>query len=90
MRRPHPRTGSCPLEGQLAHALDEADVLYHADGEPGNRTGLDFYLPAADIYIEVKSGSTPRIAAQMERASNIIVIQGIRAMDLFCQLLKKQ
>lgn len=52
-----------------------------------NAKELDFFLPTLDIYIEVKDMHSPRIAAQMERAKNVIAIQGIAAAVWFANIM---
>lgn len=87
----HPRiSGDCPLESQIAFALDDAAIPYAVDGEPENKTGLDFRIPSIDVYVEVKSGPTPRVLKQLERRANVIVVQGVRATNLFCHILRNQ
>lgn len=51
-------------------------------------SGLDFYLPDLDIYIEVKQFHSDRIAKQMARRPNVIAIQGRGAVLTFCAMLK--
>lgn len=87
----HPRiSGNCPLESKIAFALDDAGIPYSVDGEPENKTGLDFCIPSIGVFIEVKSGPTPRVLKQLERRSNVIVVQGVRSTNLFCHLLRNQ
>ena len=87
-RSAHPRIwGSCPLECAVAHALDAADIRYATENDPANEANMDFFLIEWGIYVEIKSGSTPRIADQMARAKNVIAIQGVKSAELFCTLL---
>lgn len=71
-----------PIEGIVADALDARGFEYICDGE-GDTRALDFYLPLLDLYIEVKQFHTDRVAEQMSRVSNVIVIQGAGAALAF-------
>lgn len=44
------------------------------------KTRLDFFLPDFNVYIEVKRFHTPRINDQLERATDIIIVQGPASM----------
>lgn len=70
------------LEQTIADRLTELGILFIHDSQGGTK-GLDFYLPNHDIYIEVKQFSAPRSKEQLERADNIILIQGVKALDFF-------
>lgn len=52
-----------------------------------HKSGLDFFLPGLDVYVEVKQFHSPRISEQMSRKPNVIVIQGMGAMEAFATLL---
>ena len=78
---------SNPLEQSVADALDSRGIKWLHEDENGNEARLDFYLPDSGIYIEVKQAYTPRADAQLKRAENIILIQGIEAVELFVKLL---
>lgn len=84
---------SDPTEKIVAEALDAAGIKYHRDGARKGRAakeqskGLDFFLPNQGIYIECKRFHSPRIAEQLKRDPNIIVIQGERAARVFAWLL---
>ena len=84
------RTGDCPLERLVAHALDLAGIKYLTDFEGKSPAHLDFYLPDYDIYLEIKGGYSPRIARQLKRAPNVIVLQGIMATTFFIAKLNKR
>ena len=73
-----------PMEKLVAEAL-------HAIGEPfeHEKNGLDFYIPRLDLYIEVKRFHSPRIAAQMARAENIIAVQGSFAVRTISDLIRR-
>ena len=75
-----------PLEQKIAAALDESGIRYRHETEGGQR--LDFYLPDFDTYIEVKRFHSPRIAQQTETQDNIIVLQGVKSVELFIKLLQ--
>lgn len=86
----NPRVGNCPLEQRIAAALDAAGVAYRTDFEGAVREHLDFYLPAYDVYIDVKGGHSDRTSRQMARAANVIVLQGNLAVELFAELMKSR
>jgi hypothetical protein len=71
----------------VKEALLSAGLAFQEDGTKGVDTlGLDFKV--GDIYIEVKQRHSPRISGQMARADNIIALQGAKAVDMFCKLLR--
>lgn len=77
----------------MEHYTDElekqvAECLYAA-GIPFEHTGqrLDFYLPDHDIYIEVKRYHSERAAAQLAAFDNVILLQGVKAVQTFCRML---
>tara|TARA_E500000318_G_scaffold109851_1_gene123819 strand:- start:1359 stop:1601 length:243 start_codon:yes stop_codon:yes gene_type:complete len=76
-----------PIERIVADGLTSADIEFVVDGEDDRCKGLDFYLPAHDVHIEVKQFHTDRVSEQMARAENVIVIQGKRAAETFAALL---
>jgi hypothetical protein len=73
------------LEEMLHNALKEAGIeaIHESEGAI-----LDFYLPKYETYIEVKQYHSDRIAKQMTKADNIIVLQGKKSVELFIKLLK--
>lgn len=77
-----------PMETIVRDALDAANLFYVEEEDP-RALRLDFYLPIADVHIEVKQFHTDRIAEQMSRTPNIIVIQGVGAAKLFAQMLAR-
>lgn len=77
-----------PMERLIADALDGAGIAYTTDCGGGNPVGLDFYLPDADLHIEVKRFHTDRIAEQMSRAPNVIVAQGKPAVEYLAGLIR--
>lgn len=79
----------CPLERQIAESLKTAGIDYKHEMDGGTK-GLDFYLPEMDLYIEVKGGHADRVAKQTARATNVIVLQGKRSVDLMGILLRAE
>lgn len=77
---------SDPMERSIAIALSLAGFHYLHETE-GDTDGLDFVLMDGNVAIEVKQMHSPRIAAQMARRSDVIAIQGARAVKLFNDLL---
>lgn len=77
---------TCPLENKVRQRLTDAGIAFIE--EEHNDCQLDFYLPTYGVYIEVKSGHTPRSDKQLQRAPNIIMIQGSQSVDLFCDMLE--
>ena len=77
---------SDPIEAIIATALDARGIEYAHDGS-GETNGLDFWLPTLGTYIECKAYHSPRIAEQMTRTPNIIVVQGIAAAHAFAALI---
>lgn len=75
---------SDPMERILAEAMSLAGINY--EHETSGATPLDFYLPPA-VHIEVKQFHSPRIAAQMARADNVIAVQGRGAVEWLAKLL---
>lgn len=67
-----------PIEKIIKEALDHAGISYSQD----SAVGLDFYIPAHQIYIECKQFHTPRISEQISRVSDVIVVQGKRAATI--------
>lgn len=84
------RTGDCPLEQRIAQALDAAGIAYRTDFEGAVPEHLDFYLPGCNVFIEVKSGHSDRIAGQMARGRNVLVAQGTQAVILLAHLIQKR
>jgi hypothetical protein len=78
---------SDPIERIIADALDARGLEYICDGE-GDTNGLDFFLCDFGVHIEVKQFHTDRVAEQMRRVHNVIVIQGETAALAFAGLIK--
>lgn len=72
-----------PMEIAMASALRDAGIRFVLD-DAGS--GLDFYLPDFDVYIEVKQFHSDRIAEQMARRKNVIAVQGIPSVAVFRRL----
>lgn len=53
------------------------------------KTRLDFFLPDFNVYIEVKRYHTPRINDQIERATDIIIVQGAASMRFLESLITR-
>jgi hypothetical protein len=75
-----------PMERQMVELLNQAGIRFLCDD---HRSGLDFYLPDLDVYIEVKQFHSPRIANQMARRDNVIAVQGKKSFELFKAFLAK-
>lgn len=77
-----------PVERIIEKALIEAGIDFTTDDGGGNESRLDFYLPAFDVAIEVKRFYSPRTGEQMARAPNVIVAQGITAVNFLATALR--
>jgi hypothetical protein len=75
-----------PMERIVFDALAQGRYIFHWDPHPACK-GLDFYLPAQNIFIEVKRFHSDRIGAQMARGDNVIALQGRDAVLWFAQRL---
>lgn len=78
-----------PVERIVEAALIKKGLPYVTENDPRARR-LDFYLPDLDLHIEVKQFHTPRVAEQMARSANIIVIQGMGAAKAFDLMLNME
>lgn len=74
------------MEALIANALDQAGIKYESSKPVGNRS-LDFYLPDADLYIEVKRMFAERVTKQMALVDNVIVAQGEKAVMALAALI---
>ena len=79
-----------PLEQIVERSLIASGTKYHTEFDADNITGLDFYLPQQDIYLEVKAMHSERISEQMSRASNVIAVQGKQAVEWFASLIRSR
>jgi len=75
-----------PIESKISEALDKAKIIYVEEVDERSK-GMDFYLVDLDVHIECKQFHTDRISEQMSRSSNVIAVQGIKAAELFSDLL---
>jgi hypothetical protein len=75
-----------PIELMIANALSEAGWAFTHESENKDQR-LDFYLPGVDVYIECKQFHTYRISDQIKPFPNVIVIQGRKAAEIFCQMV---
>lgn len=80
----HPSQVSDPVERVVDEALRSAGIAFH---RPPGGPDLDFVLTESGVQIECKRMFTPRIAGQMERHKNVIVIQGLQAAETFAALI---
>lgn len=80
---------SDPVEQVIYDALLEGG--WNFTNDPEETAGLDFKLNRPDfpVYIECKRFYAPRVAVQLGRANDIIVVQGIEAAFLFARMLTK-
>jgi len=74
----------CPLEECIEQALIRAGIPFKRE----TPERLDFYLPNEDLFIEVKSGHSPRISDQMSRARNVIAVQGQKSVRFLARLIE--
>jgi hypothetical protein len=71
------------FEGLLVEAGIEFARPERLDTDP---TTLDYYLPAFDLYVELKGYHTPRLARQLERVprrSSVLVLVGPQSVAAF-------
>lgn len=73
-----------PMERGFAELCARAGIACQSDD---HRSGLDFYLPDFDVYVEVKQYHSDRIAEQMSRRPNVIAIQGRTALAAFAKMV---
>jgi hypothetical protein len=78
-----------PVECIIQEALDEAGIVYLTGDGGENPAGLDFYLPAYALHIEVKRLHSDRIAEQMSRVQNVIAVQGIHAAQVLADFIRR-
>ena len=75
-----------PVESVIAAALDGAGIRWVGSRGEG-AVGLDFYLPDLNTHIECKRMFSDRITEQMQRAENVIVIQGLDAAKALAAMI---
>lgn len=73
------------LEKQVGETLNAAGIKFDRTHQR-----IDFYLPDQEVYIEVKQYHSDRSAEQLKTQDNIILLQGKKAVNLFCNLVKNQ
>lgn len=76
-----------PMERIIAEALVEAGIAFETEAT-GDTHRLDFYLPQLDLFIEVKRMHSPRIAEQTARVENVIVAQGLQAVQALAAAIR--
>jgi hypothetical protein len=80
-----------PCEEMVRRALVARGIEFIEEGDKAMPVpGLDFYIPAWEVYLELKQFHSPRISDQMARADNVIAIQGKHAAYVFSCLIKSQ
>ena len=78
-----------PLEREVEDALIASGLQYlRGDQQVDVTKRLDFYIVPWRVHVEVKQMHTARVAEQMSRAPDVIVLQGWASVRLFCKLLK--
>jgi hypothetical protein len=82
-----PKTITDPVEKPIAEALLQMGVNYIHEGEKGNDSNLDFYLPDHDVYIECKAFYSDRVINQIKDKRNVILVQGYDSANLLKKLL---
>lgn len=74
----------CFMEKRFA----EACLRYGIEAvDHDHESGLDYYLPAFNTYVELKQFHSSRIAEQMSRRDAVIAIQGVEAIVAFEKML---
>jgi hypothetical protein len=76
-----------PLERKVEQALTAAGIPFSTPDERRDPTGLDFRLPHG-VEIEVTFAFTERKIRQCASARDVILLQGPKAVSLFCALLE--
>lgn len=73
------------VEKPIAQMLERLGIEYEHDNIKSS--GLDFYLPSYDIYIECKQFFSERIYRQTRDKRNVIVVQGQDSATFLEQIL---
>ncbi|MBB4152882.1 transcriptional regulator with XRE-family HTH domain [Sphingomonas jinjuensis] len=76
------------LERVIETALIDAGIRYVGDRDGQNPSALDFRLLDFDVEIEVKRFYTARTGEQMARASNVIAVQGEKAVRFLAAAIR--
>lgn len=79
---------SDPIEDIIATALTEAGIHFLCEDEHDGPP-LDFLLTESGVFIECKQFHSQRIGAQMNKAANVIAIQGREAALMFARMIKQ-
>lgn len=86
-----------PLEKKMAAILERSGIEFtRPERDRNDPTNLDFYLPAFDVYIEVKQFHSDRIARQLasvpEKSTAIVLVgpSAIAAFERLCAALVAQ
>lgn len=80
-----------PIERIIADGLDAAGIRYVHETQSKELTlALDFYLPDFCIFLECKQFWSQNLNNQMQRASNIIAIQGRAAAYAFVSMISRE
>jgi hypothetical protein len=74
------------LEKEVAEVLESKGIDFVHESE-GNSSNLDFYLPAYDVFIEVKQFHSDRVVKQLASKDNVIVIQGKKSIAFLKSIL---
>jgi hypothetical protein len=84
-----------PMEKHFAELLTAAgvDFIRPENLSPDeDETTLDYYLPAFDLYVELKAYHSPRIATQLARVprrANALVLMGPHSVAAFARLVER-
>ena len=78
-----------PMEARIILALKRAGIRFVQPQDEHAATGLDFYLPDHDLYIEVKQFHSDRIGRQMASAENVVVAQGAAAVEALARMIER-
>jgi hypothetical protein len=76
-----------PLEEQIERWLIANNISFRRADDM--KVHLDFFLPEFNVYIEVKRYHTERIKDQIERATDVIVIQGSASLRFLESLVSR-
>ncbi len=77
------------MERDIHLSLTRAGIIAIHESQ-GGTSGLDFFLPDYDVYIEVKAFHANRIARQMAAKPNVIAVQGLSAVNFLIFLLNSK
>ncbi len=82
---------TCPLEKRFVALLEQHGIGFtRPERDRTDPANLDFYIPAARLYVEVKQFHTPRIAGQLAKVrdnQSIMVLVGPGSVASFEMLL---